>query len=122
MPQRFCTMMALAAVPNVATIFLGGEDRGYEFSRLEEALRGGVVKNVVLFPESGKRILSSKEGFNVLETSSMEEAVGFSYAHTPKGSVCLLSTASPSYSLWKNFEEKGDQFRYFVERLGRESD
>jgi UDP-N-acetylmuramoylalanine--D-glutamate ligase len=116
------TMMALAAVPNVATIFLGGEDRGYEFSRLEEALRGGVVKNVVLFPESGKRILSSKEGFNVLETSSMEEAVGFSYAHTPKGSVCLLSTASPSYSLWKNFEEKGDQFRYFVERLGRESD
>ena len=111
------TIMALAAVPNVATIFLGGEDRGYDFSELEAALREKGVRNVVLFPDSGVRILKTKDGFNVLETSSMEAAVAFAYEHTPKGNACLLSMASPSYSLWKNFEEKGDQYRYWVGKL-----
>ena len=33
--------------------------------------------------------------------------------------IVLLSTASPSYSLWKNFEEKGDLFRKYVKILGK---
>ena len=109
--------MAIKALKNVDTIFLGGEDRGYEFADLERQLREGGVRNIVLFPESGKRILKSWEGFNVLETESMEEAVLFAYRNTAKNSICLLSTASPSYSLWKNFEEKGDQFREEVLKL-----
>jgi UDP-N-acetylmuramoylalanine-D-glutamate ligase len=40
----------------------------------------------------------------------MEEAVQFAFRKTKVGKICLLSTASPSYSLWKNFEEKGDKF------------
>ncbi|MEI7749657.1 MAG: UDP-N-acetylmuramoyl-L-alanine--D-glutamate ligase [Candidatus Moraniibacteriota bacterium] len=114
------TMMALEAIPNVETLFLGGEDRGYDFSLLEKRMRSGSIKNVVLFPETGKRILASKDGFTVLETSSMEDAVAFAYKHTSSGSACLLSTASPSYSLWKNFEEKGDQFRHWVETFAEE--
>ena len=55
--------------------------------------------------------------FNILETSTMKEAVKFAYQHTHKGSVCLLSCASPSYSLWKNFEEKGDQFKKYIKDL-----
>ncbi len=44
----------------------------------------------------------------------MKDAVNFAYKNTKKGSVCLLSTACPSYSLWKNFSEKGKEFKYFV--------
>jgi UDP-N-acetylmuramoylalanine--D-glutamate ligase len=55
---------------------------------------------------------------HILETKSMKEAVGFAFQHTPKGTICLLSTASPSYTVWKNFEEKGDQFKYFVTHHG----
>jgi len=104
------TVMALNALKKVDTIFLGGEDRGYDFKKLEKALRAKKVKNIVLFPDTGKRILSSRQGFNILETRSMKQAVKFAYAHTKPGRICLLSTASPSYSLWKNFEEKGDAF------------
>lgn len=111
------TIMAIKALKNVDTIFLGGEDRGYEFADLERQLREGGIRNIVLFPESGKRMLESREGFNVLETESMEEAVLFAYRNTAKNSICLLSTASPSYSLWKSFEEKGDQFKREVEKL-----
>lgn len=108
------TIAALRALSKVRTIFLGGLDRGYDFRELEKELRRRKVQNVVLFPDSGKRILRSRKGFTVLETRSMKAAVAFAYAHTPPGTVCLLSTASPSYSVWKDFVEKGDMFKKFV--------
>jgi UDP-N-acetylmuramoylalanine-D-glutamate ligase len=108
------TIMAIKALKEVDTIFLGGEDRGYNFKELEKVLRSGKIKNLVLFPDSGQHILKSTKGFNILETRSMREAVKFAFAHTQKGKICLLSCASPSYSLWKNFEEKGDLFQALV--------
>ena len=50
----------------------------------------------------------------------MEEAIRFAYKNTKKGSACLLSCASPSYSLWKNFEEKGNQFKKFIKKFADE--
>jgi UDP-N-acetyl-alpha-D-muramoyl-L-alanyl-L-glutamate epimerase len=99
----------------VGTVFLGGEDRGYNFKELGKSLKG--VKNVVLFPDSGVEIRKYLGDVKILETDSMEEAVKFAYENTPKGRVCLLSTASPSYSVWKNFEEKGDEFQKWVREL-----
>ena len=49
----------------------------------------------------------------------MKEAVEYAYKHASAGTVCLLSTASPSYSIWKNFEEKGDLFQKYVTELGK---
>jgi UDP-N-acetylmuramoylalanine--D-glutamate ligase len=111
------TIMAIDALKKVDTIMLGGEDRGYDFKKLEKTLRAKKIKNVVLFPDTGKRMLASRQGFNILETRSMKQAVKFAYAHTAPGRICLLSTASPSYSLWKNFEEKGDEFAAAVRAL-----
>ena len=108
------TIQAIQTLKNVGTIFLGGEDRGYDFKELEKTLRKYKIKNIVLFPDSGKRILKSRKGFTVLETRSMKSAVAFARKHTPRGSICLLSTASPSYSVWKNFEEKGNEFKKYA--------
>lgn len=108
------TIAAVKSLKKIGTIFLGGEDRGYNFSELEKILRKYKIKNIVLFPDSGKRILKSRKGFNVFETRSMKQAVAFAFKNTPKGQICLLSAASPSYSLWKNFEEKGEEFKKYV--------
>jgi UDP-N-acetylmuramoylalanine--D-glutamate ligase len=108
------TIMAIKSLPQIGTIFLGGEDRGYDFKQLEKELRKHKIPNVVLFPTTGKRILKSRKGFKILETKDMKEAVDFAFKNTPKGQICLLSTASPSYSVWKNFEEKGDLFQKFI--------
>jgi UDP-N-acetylmuramoylalanine--D-glutamate ligase len=101
------------------------------------------IHNIVLFPESGKQMLElfkeriekytdiSTSAFKqciqvkhvhgnhvhdlkILSTDAMDIAVKFAYMHTERGKMCLLSTASPSYSVWKNFEEKGDLFKHFV--------
>lgn len=108
------TIEAIKTLKKIDTIFLGGEDRGYDFSNLENILRKFNIRNIVLFPDSGKRILKSRRGFNVFETNSMKEAVEFAYKNTEKGKICVLSCGSPSYSLWKNFEEKGDLFSKYV--------
>ncbi|MBP9690835.1 UDP-N-acetylmuramoyl-L-alanine--D-glutamate ligase [Candidatus Woesebacteria bacterium] len=118
------TIAALDALPLTKTIFLGGEDRGYDFKVLSQELISRNIQAIVLFPDSGTRILSeleklSMESIQVCQTSSMQEAVTFAYKHTPQGSVCLLSTASPSYSLWKNFIEKGNQFQQFVKEYAK---
>jgi len=115
------TILAIESLKNVGTIFLGGTDRGYDFNKMVEVIIEYKIPNIVLFPESGdviSKIIKSKkaEYLHIFNTKSMEEAVKFAYEHTPKNKICLLSNASPSYSLWKNFEEKGDLFRSFVKK------
>ena len=111
------TIMAIESLKNVDTIFLGGKDRGYDFLQLEKIIKKYRISNVVLFPDSGKRIKT--KGLNILNTKNMEAAVRFAYKYTRPGKSCLLSCASPSYSLWKNFEEKGDEFKSAVKRFSR---
>lgn len=116
------TIMAIRALKNIGTIFLGGEDRGYDFRKLEENLRSHHIQNLVLFPKSGDRILESQQGFKILRTRSMARAINFAFQNTLKGQICLLSAASPSYSLWKNFEEKGDLFQQFARKYSKKQE
>lgn len=115
------TIAAIESLKNIGTIFLGGEDRGYDFDLLGKILSQNRIPNIVLFPDTGGKInkliaKQTKYQPKILQTTSMEEAIKFAYQHTPKNAVCLLSTASPSYSLWKNYEEKGSLFNKFVKK------
>jgi UDP-N-acetylmuramoylalanine--D-glutamate ligase len=115
------TIAALDALGDqVETIFLGGLDRGYDFLPLVKKIKKSQIKNIVFFPESGEKIakMLGEKDYATLSTSSMEEAVRFTYTTTSSGKICLLSTASPSYTVWKNFEEKGDLFQEWVKKLG----
>jgi len=111
---------------SIGTVFLGGEDRGYKFSGLAKKIFEYKIQNVVLFPSSGERIwqqivkayrLKKTALPKKLNTKSMAEAVKFASQNTEKGRICLLSTASPSYSIFKNFIEKGNLFKKEVSRL-----
>ncbi len=104
------TIRAIEVLEKVDTIFLGGEDRGYDFSGLEKTIKKYKIKNLVLFPDTGEKIIKDIKKYNFIKTKSMKEAVSFAFKNTKRGKICLLSTASPSYSLWKNFEEKGEEF------------
>ncbi len=113
------TAAALKALGRVDTVFFGGEDRGYDFLPLVATVRSAGVRNAVFFPDSGPTILNVlEEGSirlsNILHTRDMKQAVRFAYEHTKPGGVCLLSTASPSYSVWKNFEEKGTLYKSYI--------
>ncbi len=98
----------------VKTVILGGQDRGSDFSGLADRLSDSGVSTAILFPGSGPRIRAAIEAsgtaITLVDASSMETAVRVAKEKTPPGGIVLLSTASPSYGMFKNFEEKGEAF------------
>lgn len=104
----------------VGCVMLGGQDREYDFSELVKLLSTLLIPKLVLFPDTGakiKALFPDTYQPEVFETRDMTEAVKWAADHCPSGSICLLSTASPSYSIWKDFEEKGDLFQKAVAAL-----
>ena len=102
------TIAALDALGDrVKTIILGGTDRGLDFAELGKRIAKSGIETVILFPGSGPRIRKAIEdaGTTVrfIEADSMSKAVSASKQWTPKGMIVLLSTASPSYNMFKNF-------------------
>lgn len=115
------TIQAIKSLKKIGTILVGGQDRGYDFRQLVQTIIQYNIPNVIYFPESGNKIavlLKDKNtSISLFPSDNMEDAVKLCYKHTSPGTVCLLSCASPSYSLWKNFEEKGDLFQQFVKKF-----
>lgn len=108
----------------VDTIFLWGTDRWYKFKELAKKIIEYKIRNVVIFPDSGERIYKEIKKYTwgeikFFHTSDMYEAVKFAYEYTKDYKICLLSTASPSYSVWKNFEEKWDIFQKYIKKLAQ---
>ena len=51
----------------------------------------------------------------------MAEAVELSYQHTPKGHICLLSPAASSFNMFRDYKERGDEFKNHVIRYGKKA-
>jgi UDP-N-acetylmuramoylalanine--D-glutamate ligase len=129
---------AIAAIDalgaNVQTIMLGGYDRKIKFENLAKRVFKSKIKNVILFPTTGEKIwkairqaqdkalrqkhlaVSRIEPFFV---NNMPEAVKLAYKYTQKGKICLLSTASTSFSIFRDYREKGNLFKKYVRQLGK---
>lgn len=110
--------------PRVKTLILGGYDRGVPFDSLAEYLASSPVETLLLFPPSGARIEAAVESayasrglsVKILHVETMRQAVDYAHELTPASALCLLSPASPSFPLFKNFEERGERFRDEVRR------
>lgn len=108
---------ALKSVPEPGTILIGGMDRGIDYTPLTDYLKESDV-NVICMESSGKRI------FDMLPTCErirfvphLEDAVQLAAEITPCGKSCVMSPASASYGIFKNFEERGDVFKSLVTKL-----
>ncbi len=105
---------------NISTIILGGVDRGVDFSMFGRYLAATNISNFILFPVSGQKIANFIESHlssdrlgivKFLNVDNMADAVKIAKSVSLPNSVCLLSPASPSFNLFKNFEERGEEFK-----------
>lgn len=114
------TILALNKLGDkVETIFLGGFDRGIDYKSLAKRILQSKIKNVILFPTSGQRIWQEIGRGRHFFVKDMREAVRLTYKYTNKGKIALLSCASPSFGLFKDYEERGNLFKKFVKQLGK---
>ncbi|MEH0157190.1 UDP-N-acetylmuramoyl-L-alanine--D-glutamate ligase [Limibacter armeniacum] len=93
----------------------GGVDKGNEYDQIESLVQKN-VKAIVCLGKDNEKI---KSAFNkivkdIQETEDVQEAASIALSKASKGDVVLLSPACASFDLFKNYMDRGDQFRAAV--------
>lgn len=109
---------------SVQTMILGGYDRGVDVVPLAQGLIPHLhhLKTILLFPTTGEKIWEAlvaivPEGTELpkkFDVKTMEEAVSRAFQETEPGKICLLSPAASSFSLFRDYQDRGDSFRRVV--------
>ena len=109
---------ALECMENKVIWIVGGIDKGNDYSELFQLVTKKVNAIVCLGKDNKKIMEAFKDKVpTIVETFSMEEAVRSSYYLAKKGETVLLSPACASFDLFKNYEDRGRQFKQAVRNL-----
>lgn len=112
------TYYALDSMKTPTVWIVGGLDKGNDYKSLMPMVREKVKAIVCLGLDNSK----IKDAFGnavdlMVETFSMEEAIKVAYKIAERGDTVLLSPACASFDLFKNYEDRGDQFKEAVKNL-----
>jgi len=112
------TWYALESMTSDVILILGGVDKGNDYSILKDLVKQK-VKAIVCLGKDNKRIHDAFEDVVdvIVNTYSAEEAAQVSYHLATKGDTVLLSPACASFDLFKNYEDRGRQFKQAVREL-----
>ena len=117
-PNRTINTLSVFSEPVV--LIAGGKDKGIPYDELGPAIRDH-VKCLVLIGATANTIaqVSKKAAPDVpvVFATSYDDAVLKAKEAATSGDVVLLSNASTSFDLFKNFEERGNLFKELVNRL-----
>ncbi|MFJ1351015.1 UDP-N-acetylmuramoyl-L-alanine--D-glutamate ligase [Capnocytophaga canimorsus] len=109
---------ALDTMKTPVVWIVGGVDKGNDYSPLLPYVHEK-VRAIICLGKDNSPILKSFGNVidNIVETQSMEEAVSLSKQFAKNGDTVLLSPACASFDLFKNYEERGNEFKKEVEKL-----
>src|SRR5688500_19185575 len=112
------TWYALESMTKPTILILGGVDKGNDYSLIMDMVKEK-VKAIICLGVDNRKI---HEAFGnivstIANTSSTPEAVHAAFLFAEKGDVVLLSPACASFDLFKNYEDRGNQFKHAVREL-----
>jgi UDP-N-acetylmuramoylalanine--D-glutamate ligase len=117
------TIAAINSFNEPETLILGGSDKGLDFGELRDVIeKKENVKNLILIGLIGRKIGEGIKGKNIinLDHTTMTEIVKKAYEVTPHGGVIILSPAAASFDMFKNYKDRGNQFKNAVHQLNEE--
>lgn len=112
------TWYALESMTKPTILILGGVDKGNDYSLIADLVKEK-VKAIICLGTDNRKI---HEAFGnmispIVNTGSALEAVHAAFHFATKGDVVLLSPACASFDLFKNYEDRGVQFKQAVKEL-----
>lgn len=112
------TWYALESMNQPVILILGGVDKGNDYGLLKELVKEKVKAIVCM----GTDNLKIHEAFGdivslIVNTETAKDAVESAFHFANKGDVVLLSPACASFDLFKNYEDRGTQFKQAVKNL-----
>jgi len=112
------TWFALESMEKPTILILGGVDKGNDYSLIKDLVKEKVKAIVCM----GTNNLKIHQAFRevmplIVNTSSTSEAVQAAFHFAEKGDCVLLSPACASFDLFKNYEDRGNQFKKAVKEL-----
>jgi UDP-N-acetylmuramoylalanine--D-glutamate ligase len=112
------TWYALESMDKPTILILGGVDKGNDYGLIRDLVKEK-VKAIVCMGVDNRKIHEAFQNDVALmvNTASAEEAVKAAFHFATKGDVVLLSPACASFDLFKNYEDRGHQFKEAVRDL-----
>jgi UDP-N-acetylmuramoylalanine--D-glutamate ligase len=112
------TWFALESMEKPVTLILGGVDKGNDYELIKDMV-AEKVKAIVCMGVDNSKIHAAFDGVvgKIIDTATAEDAVKRAYEVSQKGDVVLLSPACASFDLFKNYEDRGQQFKKAVKEL-----
>ena len=112
------TYYALESMNTPTVWIVGGVDKGNDYKALFPFVNEK-VKSIICLGKDNETLFDVFGNMvdNIIETQNMSEAVEIAYKIATSGEAVLLSPACASFDLFKNFEDRGQQFKNAVKAL-----
>lgn len=109
---------ALESMKTPTILIVGGKDKGNDYDAIKPLVKEKCVGLVYLGADN-KKLHDNFDnmGIPVRDTHSMKECVQACYEMAKPGDTVLLSPCCASFDLFKNMEDRGDQFKTLVRNL-----
>jgi UDP-N-acetylmuramoylalanine--D-glutamate ligase len=109
---------ALESMDKPVVWVAGGTDKGNDYTMLKELVKDK-VRIIVCMGLDNHKIHEAfgKDVDMILNTTSAQEAVHVAFKLAKQGEAVLLSPACASFDLFKNYEDRGRQFKAAVRNL-----
>jgi len=109
---------ALQSMKTPVVLILGGTDKGNDYAEIEQLVKDKVTA-LIFIGLDNKPLHAFFDGKvkRIVDVQSMEEAVNEAYKMSNSGDTVLLSPCCASFDLFKNYEDRGKQFKQYVRNL-----
>jgi UDP-N-acetylmuramoylalanine--D-glutamate ligase len=106
---------ALLAMKSPVVLLAGGKDKGLDFSGLRSLLREKAKAIVLIGQMTEKLFLAWNSAVPCVKAASLANAVDLARGLAKEGDVVLFSPGCSSFDMFKDFEDRGDQFRALIQ-------
>lgn len=109
---------ALDSVKSKIVLILGGKDKGNDYTELDELVKEK-VKGMIFLGVDNSKLHAHFDGMisQIKDSRSMKDAVEKAFGMAEPGDTVLLSPCCASFDLFKNMEDRGEQFKEYARSL-----